>query len=587
MKYSVKYSLFIILILLLSITLTACDTLFFNICGGSGTADSTDDLPDDGSDDDGSYDDGFDETQYWLDNIKYSETDIVFMMTKLSGNSDLSSGCERYLAGETDSVCDKKIDSLIAARNRDAYEKTKVNVTYKYYDSSPELYGLSRAYQVIEREILSSGKNTPDIYCNSTADLLACSLKGCFANIYSKIHGEGDYKGANHFNFANGGYMASFMSSLTLDHMKLFIIASDYFIDLTRSIYVIPVNLKLFRKIAKEAYPEVTEPTIDTLYHEVKPCECSNEDEGTECTKDCTISGWNYDRIIELSHAVHNSVGTDKNENDTIGFALGADPLSAAGLLYSSSVYIIEKKWNKEERKYNYAYHEENPALENLFQKISVMINSPAIRCISEVDSEGENNSLLKIRDQFCNDNVLFGGIVLLGHLEDETYHNMLGDENGGLGILPVPVMKTGDKYTTQIHTEANAGAIRCNTANFVQCSAFLHYQSTQSSLVLNEYYKDVLIGKNSGEEDPRSANIEMIRYIRHNLYTCMDANFEEAIGYINEDVEAFNIKNRYYSLLVDNIYVYGDIKVKYGEIQPSWAEALVELEKEYEKLPD
>ena len=271
MKYSVKYSLFIILILLLSITLTACDNLFFNICGGSGTTDSTDDLPDDGSDDDGSDDDGFDETQYWWDNIKYSETDIVFMMTKLSGNSDLSSGCERYLAGETDSVCDKKIDSLIAARNRDAYEKTKVNVIYKYYDTAPELYGLSRAYQVIEKEILSSGKNTPDIYCNSTADLLACSLKGCFANIYSRIHGEGDYKGANHFNYNSAGYMTSFMCSLTLDHMKLFIIASDYFIDLTRSIYVIPVNLKLFRKIAKEAYPEVTEPTIDTLYHEVKP----------------------------------------------------------------------------------------------------------------------------------------------------------------------------------------------------------------------------------------------------------------------------------------------------------------------------
>ena len=520
-----------------------------------------------------------------------TSSDILVMMTRCSNNDEFTSGCERYLAGE--SAYDQTIDELVAKRNQNAYESTNLKVSYKYYDDNAELYGFSRMYSKIETEVMSADSTTPDMYCNWMTDLLVCSLKGCFANLYSKQYGTGEYRGNNHFNLKDDGYMADLMGSLTLSTSKIYVVASDYFIDLIRAFFVIPVNVSLFNEIATKMYPGVANPTIDTFFEEVKPCDCENEDKATKCTEECADGGWTYDRLMQFSQAIYQSSGTSgtENINDRLGFALGNNGLPAAGLIYTSSVTIINKEWNDTDKKYDYSYPTKNTNLENLVAKISDMMEVNGIMYVTASDAsslnfEGTKTPLLGIRNQFTTDKLLFGGIVLVGSLEYQAYQDMKTADRGGFGVVPVPVYQAGDDYLTQIHVVGRAGAIRANTSKFVQCSAFLHYQSCNSLDIKNDYYEYTLVHGAAAGENGVFGNIEMLKYIRQNVRTSFDKLYEDAIGFMYADVDENSVGNRFHNLLCSNGYQLDDIATKYAELQPQKASALKNLEDEYAKLP-
>lgn len=542
----------------------------------------------------------------WWENIKYDDTTLLFKMTNCDNTKELSSGCEQYLAGKFDaSNQEDPINDLITQRNSDAYEYTRVTVNYDYYPNEQSLYGFSRARNAIFDEIMSNSSATPDMYCNWMTDLLICSLKGCFANLYSRNYGAGDYQGNNHFNLKNDGYMADLMGSLTLSTQKIYVIASDYFIDLIRAFFVIPVNVTLFNSIAQAMYPDVTNPTIDTFFEEVKPCDCTNYDSSTKCHHKtdanvvdgtytaCPDGGWTYDRLMQFSEKIYQASGTDNKEsiNDRLGFALGANGLPAAGLIYTSSVTIINKEWDAAANKYNYSYPTTNEDLYALVGKISDMMNTPGIYFATAADAnslnyEGEKSALLGIRNQFISNKMLFGGIVLVGSLEYPEYQNMKTPERGGFGVVPVPVYKAGDDYLTQIHVVGRAGAIRYNTSKFVQCSAFLHYQSSNSQEIKDDYYEYTLVHGAAGGPNSVEGNVEMLQYIRQNVRTSFDKLFEDAIGFLYEDVIPDSANNRFHTLLSDNGYQYTGMSTKYDELYSIKSGALTSLEADYAKLP-
>ena len=536
---------------------------------------------------------GEDEGNWW-EKIKYDDTTLLFKMTNCDNADELPSGCEQYLAGTfNDLNREDPINELITQRNEDAYELTKVTVTYDYYPDEQSLYGFSNARNAIYDEIMSNSSATPDMYCNWMTDLLICSLKGCFANLYSRNYGVGDYKGNNHFNLKNDGYMADLMGSLTLSTQKIYVVASDYFIDLIRAFFVIPVNVSLFNSIAQAMYPDVTNPDINTFFDEVKPCTCTNYDSSTKCTDECADGGWTYDRLMQFSEKIYQASGTDNKEsiNDRLGFALGANGLPAAGLVYTSSVTIISKTWNADENKYDYAYPATNQNLYDLVGKISDMMNTPGVYFATKSDAdslnyEGEKTALLGIRNQFVSNKMLFGGIVLVGSLEYDAYQNMKTPERGGFGVVPVPVYKAGDDYLTQIHVVGRAGAIRYNTSKFVQCSAFLHYQSCNSQEIKDDYYEYTLVHGAAGGPNSVEGNIEMLQYIRQNVRTSFDKLFEDAIGFMYEDVIPDSANNRFHTLLSNNGYQYTGMSAKYEELYTIKSQALANLEADYAKLP-
>ena len=521
----------------------------------------------------------------WWDAIKYDETELRMQMTKCSNNGELIPGCEKYLAGSGAYATESRIDELIAQRNDSAYRDTKVNLEYVYCSDSYDIFGYTNTSDYIAAECMSNSSQSPDIFCNWMTDLTVCSLKGCFANLFSAQYGEGDYIGENYFALNMEGYMPDLMSSLSLSTNKWYVIASDYFMDIIRSEYVIPVNVSLFREIAgTNLYPAGTFVDINALMNEANVCSCDRE----ICK--CTDGTWTYDRLIQFSEAAYRLNGTSSTEslNSVLGFALDDTPAPARALVHSST-NIIQKWWEQDYHKYSYHYPQEYTSLSALFDKVTQMVDTDGIYFVTSEEAVDADSltSHLAIRQKFANGSLLFGGITTLGALEDPEYRGMMTTEQGGFAILPVPKLNESCKYSTQLHVTAKMGAIRVNTEKFVQCSAFLNYQTIHSSGIVEEYYTSNFV---HGDTDKNvvTANLDMLHFIRRNLRSALDATYEDVLDILYEDVNGeYYALDRYHQLLVDNGYRYNLADSgKYLIYQPMKDHRMQDIINEYDKLP-
>ena len=507
----------------------------------------------------------------WWDDISYDETSLIFQMTHCSNQEELSSGCERYLAGE--SADNGEIDKLVDMRNEAAYVDTNVNVTYRYYEDIAT-NGFSQMINTIYNETLVPSATSPDMYCNFMTDMLVASLKGSFSNLYSTKHGEGDYVGKNYFDTKDDAYMADLMSSLTLSLDKIYVIASDYFIDLIRAFFVVPVNVSLYNSIASSMIEDLNEDGVSDV---------------NDFFEEVWAKEWTYTRLAEYCDKIYKEGDAGESGvsvDDTLGFALGKNGLPAAGLVYTSSVVVIHKTWNESRGDYDYAYPKENEELYALSDAVNNLFNSRGVMCIDGIDaaSVGATTANLGVRTQFTKDKILFGGIILLGSIEYEAYQRMKGEDTG-FGLVPVPLYRDGseDNYLTQIHVVGRAGGIARGTKKFVQCSAFIQYQTEHSTDILNQYYDYNLTYEAA---DGLDGNVDMLKYIRTNVRTSFDKLFEDAIGfmYLNEDAESS--ANRWHTILCDNEYKV-NLREAYAKHSPAKHERLDDLIKQYDQLPE
>ena len=514
----------------------------------------------------------------WWDNITYDSQSLIFQMTNSSNKQELPSGCERYLAGESNDQ--EAVDTLVRTRNDNAYKYTKVSVKYLYYPDNNEDYYFSNARdQIINTIDQSATENCPDIFCNWMTDMLLVSLKGKFANLMTVD--EAKY-GKNHFNInldeaADGnkaGYMSDLMRSLTLNQGQIYVIASDYFLDLIRAFFVVPVNVNLFNTAATKAENPLTDLNNDgsvniaDFFVEVKN------------------GNWTYDRLIQYSKAAYTgAVNGEVCDNDTVlGFALGKNGLPAAGMIYTSSAVVINRTVENGVTKYTYP--DSNEQLGKIITKIADMMKVDGIMCMDETNAgnlglSGDNKSaLLGIRHKFTNNTMLFGGVILVGSLEYQEYQDM--KKAGGFGVVPVPVFEKGDEYLTQIHVVGRAGGITARkTEKFSACSAFLQYQTENSTEILDHYYKyNLTYGTASGV----SGNVDMLTYIRNHVRTSFDKLFEDAIGFFFNN--GINQDDRYHTKLANNRYEFTDFTDVYKRQLELKRSNLAALEAEYANLP-
>ena len=568
------------------------------------------------------------------DEYKYlwNKTKLIFQMSENSNHQELPSTCGRYLAGNLDGVEDiSTIDKWVADRNIAAMSETNVVIEYQYLPDTT-MYGWSWNIDLIDSEVRSKEPGRPDMYCNFVYDMVAVSLKGSFANLLSTTMYEDGHQlaGLNYFDFVTNpnlsdvgaGYMLDYMRSLTLSKFKMYCLSSDYFTDMVRAFLVVPVNISLFetlqasgtynaetgkgdfladRATTYDRYGNVeTSYTIEDLYQLVYDME------------------WNYETLAQFSEAIF-SDGEDGDEavdlRDTVGFALGTSSgLGAVGLLYSSSVTIIDKFYDVDKGDYTYSYpymvqqgsgnnvsfvkgegtHEE---LINFCDNLNTLFGSKGIIAVSPSDTFSYANTDLKaIRARFASGNVLFGGIVKLGSLEYDEYKEMNDQGKSGYGIVPVPLYRTNyvdatgevkvDRYNTVIHNIGKIGAISYTTEKFAQCTAYLNYQSTHSTDILNEYYSikhqyDVVGTGVKG-------NVEMLKYIRYNVRSNFDKTFEDALGSYYSVTDAEVIAQQWHTFIRYAKYQLTDMAGYYDSFAPQKAWRLYNLENSiYPTLPD
>lgn len=532
--------------------------------GGNGG--STDDgkKPTGGGSGGGEEDD--DDDEWWLD-ITYEPTTLRFQMTDCSNLQELPSGCARYLAGEKPE--NKDVDKYVADRNDAALVDTNIkSVTYEYYPDD-QTYGFSQTIDIMYEAVMNPDSKTPDMFCNWMTDMLCASLKGAFANLNSRVRGQEDQYGKNYFDLKDPGYMADLMGSLTLSQEKIYVIASDYFMDLIRAFFVVPVNVNLYNSIAEDMIDDLNDDgaqDINDFFEEV------------------LAGDWTYERLIAYAQKIYldtNKTVDGEDPEDQLGFALPMNGLPAAGLVYTSSVVVIQKT-PTDDGGFNYAYPDENEDLFNLFNAVNNLMNQTGIIC---VDDKGTDLSVnLRVRTMFSTNKLLFGGIILVGALEYESYQEMKSVDDGGFGVVPVPVYRKGDSYLTQIHVVGRAGGIAHSTTKYAQCTAFLHYQSSHSAEVLNEYYDYQLTYDIADNLD---GNVTMLQYIRQNVRTSFDKLFEDAIGFFYESSDPEAVNNRWHTMLCNDKYQITNMRDRYTKIVPTKKESLKELIAQYNTLPD
>ena len=523
----------------------------------------------------------------WWRAIGYEQTELRFQLTECP-NAGLNPNTKRLLEGKEGFTMNRPLDKLIATRNDNAYFNTGVSVNYAYYGTDSTKYGWGNAMNTIYQEVQNKSKTSPDMYCNFMSDMLATSLKGSFANILSESRNSAGAGTVSNFfkvdetidneGYEHSGYMSDLMSSLTLSDEKFYVIASDYFIDLIRAFFVVPVNKTLYDQKAPTMIEDLNEDGVKDMndfFEEVKN------------------SDWTYDRLIEYcaAVAVDENNNTNWDINDTLGFALDSDGgMMASGLMYTTTLVIIKKEWDEENFQWNYAYPDENPDLETFASKVALLFNSDGVAAIYNADASGD--AVAGIAGKFTRNEMLFGGIITVGNLENAEYQAMKG-EGGGFGVVPVPVYTNLDKdgnkivdpYQTQIHTSGGAGGISHVTQKFTQCSAFIQYQSTHSTEILNEYYDNNLT---LDVADGMQGNVDMLKYVRNNVRTSFDKLFEDAISFFNLKSDPNAQKNRWHNLFLgEAAYRVESMRASYESLVGTKQDRLEVLIKEYEKLPD
>ncbi len=490
---------------------------------------------------------------------KWDSQSIIMQLNKCSNNSELSSSLERYIAGAGGQG--DYVDQQVSQRNIDATRATKVSVSYKYWEDDKNENGYSQTIDHISDFVGSqTNREVPDVYSTYIYDMVGASVKGLFANLRGTSRGSGSFKGLNYFEFVydsynyekeyretaeaekvddimDRGFMYEWMESVTLDpNNRMYVLASDYYIDMVRAFFMIPVNKSLLEDVAnKESMLKVTgdrdldgDIDLDDFYAQVLDGE------------------WTYDLMMTYSEQVYAEDGNGATGkwlgDDFVGFALSDGGVASAGIIYTTSVKIIHNEWNSATGERTYYYPDTATEFGELTKAIKRLIDAPGVILVpepsttagSDTDITGFNNSssYLAIRNRFGAGTVLFGDIMMVGALEEPDYQNM---GKGAFGVLPVPLYHNNnregvpkDKYLTQIHSVGRPGAIAYNTKKFVECTAYLNYQSTNSSQVLLDYYRFHLCSKIAGGG---AGTVQMLDYLRNNVRTSFDKAMEDAMA--------------------------------------------------------
>ena len=425
-----------------------------------------------------------------------------------------------------------KIDDMVADRNLAAMLETGIVMNFEYIPDNENWLGSKQGWGAYFKNAIATELSTyaegetADMYCGFAYDLTMASALGYFHNLRAtSINGTAV---ENYFTFLlddyrpqfdDEGYLYDFMTSITpVPETKMYLYASNFTLDVIRSIYCIPVSVSLLNTLDVSELPAGSDVNENGKY------------EINEFYTMVRNMGWTYDMLANLSAAVFSSTSGEAtaNLNDTLGFALDTSMgLPAVGFTYSIDFDWYEMEVVDGTNVYTVAEDSSNLeammlAYEQLFAKDGVIKTSNT----NSSNELGVSTAVMGIRQQFSNDKMLFGGVVLIGALDYDEYQNM----EYGFGIAPIPLyaVKENASYTSAIHNLARVVGIssKVSAIRFSQATAYLDFQAINSGDVMNQYYKSLQYDTVGGEE----YNIEILDYLRDHIRNNRDQYIENMI---------------------------------------------------------
>ena len=515
----------------------------------------------------------------------WSTTTLNVELSEHSCKDELIPRVRRYLAGQ-DADANEDIDVDIRTRNNNADKVARTKINWTYLQDIDE-YAWGKNISRIANESQSYSEKSADIYINFIYDMVGAQLQGAFANLRSTTMPNS--AGKNFFEFTaagydavkdDKGYMYDLMNSLSFSTKKMYVLTSDYLTDVVRAFFIVPVNISMINSI---------DVTTVSQYDYDQNGVFDIEDFFDIIWK----NNWNYDAVKVLSNAVAKQVGEEPDQlADTHGFVLGTSDsgIHGVGILYGSDVTIIKRTLNTATGFYEVEYPAEAGVYGEFCDALASLFQSNGVTGITK-DGTGKNYASDVIRMLFANDQVLFGGNICAGNLEQPEYQNMKSREDGGFGVAPVPMYRPFDEsididangenryYRTASHNIAKCAGISVATTKFKQCSAWLDYQSTHSTDILNDYYETKLQYAIAGGS---SNNVEVLEMLRQNVSTALDKCYDDAItNYFNAGGE------RWCALIKTYKFIPLTIRTDYKEAVELKKGYLKEIQNKYDSLPE
>ena len=432
------------------------------------------------------------------------------------GNAEKQSKNKPYIVGP-DEVVDGEtpvIEQMVYRRNQKAYKLLKVNVEYVFWDDLAWAKQAARITDLVQ----AKASDAPDLFVNGMYDLNKALLTvGAFRDIRS-IRG-------SFFDFEAEGWMKEWMDDMSFTGDRAYVLGGDYFMDLLRTISVLPFNVDMMDRNAADLAPALLGEDA-TEGEDLSPHFFDLVDRGE----------WTWDMLGKLCEAIW--VDSDGDGQDSIGDQLGilADTrisMTAGIYCYSNNerlfeTEIIEDPNSKYYQKRWIYYPDTMDVLGEIFDAVSsVYLGKGSLATDAPVEGNTPAEPGLAYHwTKFGQGETLFAGACVLGALEDEAFQQM-GDL---YSVVPLPKVSVDQKYNSLIHDTGDAGAININVAPLKAkvISAYLQYCTEHSKEIRTEFLQTVTKYKtavyNQGTD-------RMLELIYANVVGGRDKMIENVVG--------------------------------------------------------
>ena len=513
----------------------------------------------------------------------WSTTTLNVELSEHSCANELLPKVRRYLAGK-DETANDPLDEDIRYRNSNADKVARTFINWTYLPDI-KTYEWGANISRIANEAQSYSDTSADIYINFIYDMVSAQLQGAFANLRSQTMYKSE--GRNYFEFVaedydpvkdDEGYMYDLMNSLSFSVRKMYVLTSDYLTDVVRAYFVVPVNIEMINGIDVTMVEQYNYDGNDTF-------------DIDDFFNIIWEYNWNYDAVKVLSQAVAVQKGDTPSQRDDIhGFVLGSTDsgIHGVGILYGTDVSIISRQLNEVTGFYDVSYPTSAGVYGEFCDALASLFETTGVSVIKR--EAGYSHSADVIRELFTKNQALFGGVICAGNLELGEYQSM-NAEGQGFGVAPVPMYRAFDEtrdidenginryYRTASHNIAKCAGISVATTKFKQCSAWLDYQSTHSSKILNDYYETEL---QYGLAGNNKNNVKVLEILRKNVSTALDKCYDDAIcTYFNEKGQ------RWCALINAAGYKPYEIRVSYTAAVKLKEDFLQEIQQKYDSLPE
>ena len=371
------------------------------------------------------------------------------------------------------------IEQMIYERNRAVDELLGTTVDYLFWD-----YGFGKQAEPIDTVVKGKAADAPDLFISMLNDLNKELRNSVFKDVWSIPN--------SYFDFTESGWLSGWMETLSFAGDRAYILGSDYFLDIMRSITAIPFNMTMMNENAVKLAPAILEEG-ETL---------GGNEELTSYFFDLVEEGcWTWEVLGKLCEATW--VDVDSSGDDSIGDVLGiiADAyggMQASSFIYScgekiTEVYTIEDESNPYNGKQWIKYADDSTKLNRIFDAVKGVFEGAGSLSTSYAFSGNtpDQPGAAYHHTKFAASELLFAGVCAIGTMEDETFQNM----TDLYSVVPCPKIDVERQYNTIINNQGDAGAINVNVnpRKARVLSAYIQYCTENSARIREQFMQNVM----------------------------------------------------------------------------------------------